>query len=155
MSLANYIRMSTAELIKLPAESFIDFYKQASEYVEISKIVNTKLKDALKAKFLPKALENLRFLGKDTGSTELSFKDYKVSVSVPKKVIWDAAAMKNIELDFPIKTWNRIVKVSYSVDERGYQKCTDHEKALLDSARTECQGSLAIKLSLGDEDEDN
>lgn len=149
-SLESYLQMTTAELVKLSPQDFLDFYKQASSYIAISKLVNTKLKDTLKIKFLPQALNNLRQQQKDTGSTELAFEDHIVSVSVPKKVIWDAEAMENIKFDFPMDTWERIVKIAYSVDERGYQKCTEHEKALLDSARTEYQANPIIKLEKGE-----
>lgn len=145
-TLESYLQMTIAELIKLAPEDFLDFYRQASSYIEISRIVNTKLKDTLKVKFLPLALDNLRQLKKDTGSTELTFGDYIVSVSVPKKVIWDTEAMENIKFDFPMDMWNNIVKITYSVDERCYQKCNKHEKTLLNSARTEYQGSPIIKI---------
>lgn len=145
-TLESYLQMTIAEIIKLAPEDFLDFYRQASSYIEISRIVNTKLKDTLKVKFLPLALDNLRQFKKDTGSTELTFGDYIVSVSVPKKVIWDTEVMENIKFDFPMDMWNNIVKTTYSVDERDYQKCNKHEKTLLNSARTEYQGSPTIKI---------
>lgn len=100
----------------------------------------------MKVNFLPRALDNLRQFKKDTGSMELMFGDYIVSVSVLKKVIGDTEAMENIKFDFPMNPWNNIVKITYSVDERCYQKCNKHEKTLLNSARTEYQGSPTIKI---------
>jgi hypothetical protein len=119
------------------------------------KTVSARFNAALEMRYAPRAAEERRISGKDTGTVRFEDADCTIVVDLPKRVDWDQAKLGSMVAriiaagDDPAQ----YVDIAYKVPERKYCAWPDAIREGFEPARTVRPGTLSVTLIPAEEQE--
>jgi len=129
-------------MLKMLLEQKRVYEEQIKEMHGNLAVVLTNIEELLAAK-----LQELRTLqGKDTGAVNLIFEGYKITETIPKKVVWDQEKLNALfdRIAAAGDDPRSYMKMKLEVQERMYDKMLDGVKELFAEARTVTPGKATF-----------
>jgi hypothetical protein len=140
--------LTAHQISELPINDLMQLSVLINERFAEAKNMKEKFETGLHLRFSEVLHKEMLDKSKDTGTVHFLENNFKITAEVPKKVTWDNEEMERVMKFLPESQRDKIVKTSYTVDERLYLTLPEVYKRVLASARTVTPGKVRYKISL-------
>lgn len=131
--------------------SELDIFKQELEKTILEAQEKVKLiKSEIESRYLERAQEKLRQEGKDFGSVTVNDGEYKVKVSIRKRVEWEPGMLIKVLNSMDEDTARHYAQVKYTVPEAKFNAAPPEIKGALSEARTVFLQGVSVDLERDD-----
>lgn len=131
--------------------SELDIFKQELEKTILEAQEKVKLiKSEIESRYLERAQDKLRQEGKDFGSVTVNDGEYKVKVSIRKRVEWEPGMLIKVLNSMDEDTARHYAQVKYTVPEAKFNAAPPEIKAALSEARTVFLQGVSVDLERDD-----
>lgn len=140
-------RLEPDQIDELPPGTLADLQELLAQELTAFNQHAATLHAAFERRYSAKAAAARLAAGKDTGAVHLVDGEYDITVTAPKKVTWDQAALKNALNELPEGLAHHYAKVVVAVEERKFEAAAPDIRKVLAPARTVSTGKTVYSLS--------
>lgn len=142
--------LTTAELAGLSAKQLMRLQEDAHAHYQHAQSLKEWIDDAIALKYHERAQGCRRQIAKDTGTAHFDDDGIHITARLPKRIVWHQAKMAAIANDMHAngEDPSDLMKITYGIYERDYQRWPHGVKAMFKAARTVKTGKPVFTLSI-------
>lgn len=140
-------RMQVDEIAALPPDVLNELHWKIGDELVRARSRENKLHQAFESRYGSQASAALLADGRDTGTVHLTDGRFEVTVTRPKRIKWNDAALRRVLDSLDADTARHLAKVEVKVDERKFAALAPAMQALFSEARTVETGKATYALS--------
>lgn len=140
--------LSIPDLASMDAGTLAHLDDDLASQAKVIAARKVKFQAALERRFGGALSAALSAKGSDTGTVHLPEDEIDISVTVPKTVDWDQAALTAALDKMPVDKARHYAKAKFSVDERKFDAAPPEDKAILATARTVKPGKPSFSFKV-------